>query len=302
MWRQSLETISARLKGLLLGTWPRSFAIKRMQIISKSSSYRAAIFRNILKPDLTIQLLTNKLEVREYITETVGKKYCIPVIAVFRSLDEFINSELPSEYVIKPAHASGAVLIVKSGIQLPIHSKKQYGKWSIVQIKSSELDFRKDEMRSLLQSWLEGDYAFGPTKYPEIAYSRIERSLIVEPILKNVNNEIPLDFKFHYYLGSLKFIQVDYDRFTNHKRKFFDRDWNPLNATVIFPQGEIEIDKPNQLEEMLFVSSKLASGFDLVRIDFLITEDSLYVSEMSFFPDGGFGKFNSLELQNQINS
>ncbi|MCD9508918.1 hypothetical protein GLP34_20765 [Photobacterium phosphoreum] len=41
------------------------------------------------------------------------------------------------------------------------------------------------------------------------------------------------DFKFHIFNSSDGFLQIDFDRFSDHKRNLYDLDWNRLNYDLL---------------------------------------------------------------------
>ena len=58
----------------------------------------------------------------------------------------------------------------------------------------------------------------------EWAYFRIRPRLLVEPLIDGGEHGL-VDYKFHTFGGRVYAIQVDIDRYTDHRRCFFDADW-----------------------------------------------------------------------------
>jgi len=245
----------------------------------------------MLNLDPRIQKLTCKLSARDYISSIAGDKYCIPILYSYTSVVEIDQSQFPKECVIKPSHLSGSAIVIMDTPDLVSLSARTTG---IAIMSKTEFDNLELDVKKRMQTWLNKDHVYHPTKYPERGYSGIQPRILVEPLLHWNTVELPPDYKFHYYNGSLQFVQLDYDRSIGHKRQFFDCEWNQLDVKVIFPKGIREFSKPIQFEEMVDVSRKLARGFELVRIDFLNSDEGLFVNEISFFPDGGFGNFNNV--------
>ena len=86
-------------------------------------------------------------------------------------------------------------------------------------------------------------------------------------------------------------IQLDYDRFTGHKRQFFDTEWNRMDVSFHFPSDNKVIEKPAQLDEMLSLAKTLSKGFPQLRTDFYIVGGKIYVGEMTFFHGTGMGRW-----------
>ena len=111
------------------------------------------------------------------------------------------------------------------------------------------------------------------------------------------------DYKVFNFNGTPRIIQVDFDRYTDHKRKFFDTEWNEMDVTFHQPyQSEKVIKKPACLDEMLELSRKLSASFPHLRTDFYIVNDRLYVGEMTFFHGTGFGKWTPESFDAEMGS
>ena len=57
--------------------------------------------------------MVDKYAVREYIKNTIGEEYLIPLLGVWDSFDEIDFDELPNQFVLKTNHDSGTVVICK---------------------------------------------------------------------------------------------------------------------------------------------------------------------------------------------
>lgn len=56
--------------------------------------------------------LVDKYEVKEYVSNKIGKEYIIPTLGIYNSFEEIDFSKLPETFVIKCTHNSGGVVIV----------------------------------------------------------------------------------------------------------------------------------------------------------------------------------------------
>jgi hypothetical protein len=109
--------------------------------------------------------------------------------------------------------------------------------------------------------------------------------------LEDIGQSQLTDYKVYTFNGQARIIQVDYDRFTNHKRQFFDTKWNRLDISWHIESDKKEIKKPSVLNEMIELSEKLSFGFVHLRTDFFIVNDKIYAGELTFFPGTGLGKW-----------
>ena len=71
-------------------------------------------------------IMVDKYKVREYISETIGEQYLIPLLGVWDSPDEINFDILPDEFVLKCNHNSGlGMCICKNKSTLNIEKVKQ---------------------------------------------------------------------------------------------------------------------------------------------------------------------------------
>lgn len=88
-------------------------------------------------------------------------------------------------------------------------------------------------------------------------------------------------------------IQVDSDRFTNHVRQLYSKKWELLDFAIKFPRIPHPIDKPECLTEGLHIAQNLSSDFDFCRVDlYLLPNRVIKAGEITFFPEGGMGRFS----------
>lgn len=104
------------------------------------------------------------------------------------------------------------------------------------------------------------------------------------------------DIKVHVFKGEPQIIQVDRDRFVDHKQDFYWFDANKgtrsLDMGVGFPKTGMDINISTEVrKELSRYLELLAFEFDYVRVDFLLNsdDDDLRLGEVTFFP-WGFGR------------
>lgn len=204
--------------------------------------------------------LADKYLVREWISNTIGEEYLVPLLGVWDSFDEIDFDTLPDKFALKTNHGSGWNLIVKD---------------------KSKID--KNVERNKFNSWMSKTYAFNYGF--ELHYLNIPPKIIAEQYIENMNQLY--DYKVLCFHGEPKLIWVDSDRFSGHRRTFFDLEWNKLDVQIKVPNSEKEILKPVNLQKMIDFSQKLSNGFAHARIDFYEVEDQLYFGEITFTSSSG---------------
>ena len=109
------------------------------------------------------------------------------------------------------------------------------------------------------------------------------------------------DYKFFTFGGKVEFIQVDFGRFTNHRRNFYNKTWDLLNIQQNYPTDySTNIKKPDKLEDMISIAEKIASNLIHVRVDFYCTPERIYIGELTFYHDSGFIEFFPSEINNVL--
>ena len=122
-------------------------------------------------------------------------------------------------------------------------------------------------------------------------------------MLRDDSGGTPNDYKFHCFRNKSDpevLIQLDLDRFTNHKRNIYDESWNKLPFTYAYEQSDIEIEKPRALDKMINIAKSLSESFDYVRVDLYLVKDQIFFGELTFTPENGFGKFIPPEFDTAI--
>src|SRR5690606_36478783 len=67
----------------------------------------------------------DKYEVRKYISEKIGDKYLIPLIAVYDTVEEIEWDKLPQSFVLKCTHGSNCNIICKNKSVMDIDTAKK---------------------------------------------------------------------------------------------------------------------------------------------------------------------------------
>lgn len=214
-------------------------------------------------------IFSDKLRVREYIAKAVGHDHLIPLLWSGKNPEKIPFKELPQKFVIKANHGCGYNIIVNDKGQLD-----------------------ENKIRMQLSEWLKQNYCRDLFLGVEWGYKNIKPSIIVETFLED-NCAIPIDYKFFCYSGRVEFVQLDFDRFTDHSEKFFDRDFNPLDNQlgIDIKQYRGNIVRPNNYEEMVQVAESLTDKINFIRVDLYSVGNKIYVGELTCFPGAGSSKF-----------
>lgn len=213
----------------------------------------------------------DKVEVRNYIKETVGEQYLIPCLGIYDNPDEIDFDRLPNRFVLKVNWGCKQNIIVKDKSKLNI-----------------------TEAKTKLKNWLkpQSNHYY---HFFEWQYKDIKPKIICEQFV--VGDKDLKDYKFHCTNGKFRRLLVigaknEIKRFCN----FYDKNLNLLNLKN---GGAIKEDEKVNLKDfpkMVELAQKLAKPFPVVRVDFY--EDinkNIYLGELTFTPGNGTDVFEPFD-------
>ncbi|WP_245925548.1 ATP-grasp fold amidoligase family protein [Algibacter marinivivus] len=214
-------------------------------------------------PKILTQLV-DKYGVREYVESKIGAQYLNKLYGVYDSPEEINYDELPNKFIVKATHASSYNLIVRDKEKLnKVKTTKLFKKW-----------LAKSQYYRTGQEW---------------AYKNVKPRLIAEKLLKDEGGISLIDYKFYCFSGEAKFLEVHLDREQDHKRGFYDFNFEPLPYRYVSLKKSIssKVEKPSNFDEMRKLSEVLAANFPFVRVDFYSIEGKTIFGEMTFYPSDG---------------
>ena len=221
--------------------------------------------------------LVDKYEVKKYVANLIGDEYIIPTLGVWDHFDEINFDELPSQFVLKCTHDSGGIVIV-----------------------NDKNTFDKQAARVKLEQSLRRNFYHVAREWP---YKNVKPRIIAEEYMVDQDKaELP-DYKLFTFNGKVKLIQYDYERFTNHKRKFYDEKWKFIDTVLTYPNEPSETkDCPDALEEMEKLAEILSRNITFLRTDFYCISGKVYFGELTLYPGGGFEKFQDDKFDEKLGS
>lgn len=226
------------------------------------------------KPEYTI--MVDKYAVKDYVAERIGEKYIIPTLGVWDKPEDINFDELPNQFVLKTTHGGGScgVIICKDK--------------STFNVKAAILSLKTAMKQNIYKA------------YREWAYKDVTPRIIAEKYLSDWDGEL-YDYKIFTFNGEPKMIELDYNRFKGHQRNLYDFNWNKIETTIEYPSDPTkEFCKPERLDDLFELSKRLSIDIPHVRTDFYIVNDQIYFGELTFYPDSGFGRISSNELDFQM--
>lgn len=235
------------------------------------SSFSEKIFsRKYDEKSDVFSIYVDKYTVRKYVSDTIGEEYLVPLIkrTEYVTPDFFANA--PEQFVIKTSNGGGGenVMVVKD--------KSKLGDLNKLSIKFNR--YLEEKIGS---------------KIDENFYDLEKPCLLMETLLKHSDGTLPSDYKLHIFnkaTSSEIFIQVDTDRFTNHKRSIFTEDLIKANFDIQPKYEPVSDDYsfPNNMDELILIAKRLAKPFKYVRVDMYNVDGKIYFGEMTFCHGSGW--------------
>lgn len=223
-------------------------------------------WRKLYQRDPRFTVYADKVAVKKEVAALIGADHVIPTLWMGENPEDIPFDTLPFPYVIKTNHGSGGMFFIRS-----------------------PEDLNREKIIASMHEQLLQEYGH---QCREWGYSKIERKILVERMIVSSAQDVPEDYKFFVYHGHVRFIHVDYGRFKEHTRNVFDRDWNLIPVTYVYPQTKRPLSKPENLETMILMAEKIGSQFDFARIDLYSTPEGVFFGEVTFYPDAGLMQLN----------
>lgn len=208
--------------------------------------------------------LSDKWAVRQYVKWCGLGNILVPAYQHSLTLNGIDYESLPAQFVIKPTSGSGNVVVVRD---------------------KSAVSFQDIKSRLKHSRWF--GLLTGEPHYLDIA-----PGYVVEELLPTESEHGVIDYKIWCFNGKAHSCLVCADRnISRHEVKLVSYslpDWQK-RPDRLHPdyRNNIDIPKPEHLNEMIEISEKLSAGFPCVRVDLYEVNSKVYFGEMTFTSNGG---------------
>lgn len=200
---------------------------------------------------------SDKLDVREMVSQTVGAEVLPQVYAVWENAADIDFAGLPSRFILKCSNGSGMMMRIEDASATNL-----------------------EEVRSSAKEWLTRDFA---SQYFEMHYADITPRVFAEEWI----DDIVWEYQAWCFSGEACFIAAIHDPHGVNEKQFFSPSWDKLPFVSSPPEYQGTIAAPDYLEKIVSYSERLAQDFTFVRVDWYGTRHGLVFSEMSFTPAYG---------------
>lgn len=224
-------------------------------------------------------VMQDKYLVREFIAKTIGEEYLIPLLGVWEDPKEIDFDSLPNQFVLKCNHDCASVIICRD---------------------KSELD--RDAAIEKLKECLRRNYWIGGREW---AYKGIPPKVIAEQYLQDGSSETLTDYKFFCCNGKAKMLLLASGTAHTKERRldYYDTDFHRLPIVRgSIANSQIDNKKPEQLDLLISLAEKIASGIPFIRVDFYLIQGKPYFGEVAFYPSSGLAEFHPIEWEKRVGS
>ncbi len=218
--------------------------------------------RNDAYPDMV-----DKQKAKEYVASVIGDEYIIPTLGVWSAFRDIDFDHLPDRFVLKCTHDSGSVIICKD--------------------KSS---FDYQGARKKVTQNLKRNLYWTGREWP---YKNLEPRVLAEKYMcDNSSDDNLTDYKIFCFDGVPKYIMTVRDRQKGRGKslhRWYDTDWNLLDVDLDHRnEPKYPEPKPDQLNKMIEIATKLSSGLKHCRIDLYVIDEKIYFGEITLYHASGF--------------
>lgn len=219
-------------------------------------------------------MMVDKYTVKEYVAGIIGKEYIIPTLGVWDRPEDVNFDNLPQQFVLKTTHGGGSTGVVICKDKFTLDKNRV--------IKELKKSLRQDIYQ----------------KYREWPYKNVQRRIIAEQYLEDVDNpdEDMIDYKFYCFNGKPQFCQVIGGRHTQETIDFYDMNWQHQEFIGLIGLNTKAVNssfiqcRPRHFDKMKEIAHILSQGIAFSRIDLYDTIERPYFGEITLYPFSGLGE------------
>lgn len=212
--------------------------------------------------DLKYKIMVDKFESKKFVANIIGDKYIIPTLGIYDKFEDIDFEKLPNQFVLKTTHDSGGVLIC-----------------------DNKKTFNCLKAKKIINKHLKKNPFLRTREWP---YKEVKPRIISEKYLVDESGKELKDYKFFCFNGKVRYIQVDFERFSNHKRNIYDTNWQFQNFKIEYPNDpNTTINKPNQFVKMIEIAETLSKNIAHLRVDLYSINDKIFFGELTFHHGSG---------------
>ncbi|MEO8881179.1 MAG: ATP-grasp fold amidoligase family protein [Gemmatimonadaceae bacterium] len=220
-------------------------------------------------------ILCDKIAVRDYIAERVGREHIIPLLWSGAPADIPFDA-VARPYFLKSSHSSGQVIMIA---------------------RDDVLDTA--DIRERAAKWLANNYGLA---YDEPGYAPVPPCLMIEQTVTTADGARSNDLRLFVFDGTVAVINtvfVEDGKLRNGA--FHTPEWTRLSwhfSRIV----DREFPRPSRLDDMIAVAERLGAGLDRVRVDIYDCGDRIRIGELTLYSWSGYSRFTPDEADFEMGS
>ncbi|SHJ35088.1 TupA-like ATPgrasp [Shimia gijangensis] len=188
-------------------------------------------------------------------------------------------------------HGAASADIPFDDLQAGAILKANHGSGWNVRLEPGEIPDQK-AVRRKCDAWL--GKIFGQEMH-EWGYRQARPLLVAEEMARQDDGGPISDLKCFVFNGKIGFLYVV--QYSTGNCGLFRPDWTRLDASLHLLRGHSygvlgDIPIPPYFSELKEVALRLGSGFDMLRVDFLVSDNRFWLGEITVYPTSGNGYFD----------
>ena len=220
---------------------------------------------------------SDKFAVRQYIKDKGLEDILVNLYKVYTSPDQINLAELPDKFVMKVSNGSGTNFICRDKSKANQQEIINDFKWFCRKVKANS-----------------------GREWP---YMKTKSVIVVEELLEDpshLNNAVN-DYKIFCYNGKPEYVICISDRYSDQcNHLVYTTDWKKVYVASEGARIDENAEKPENLDEMLSIASKLSEDFPFARIDLYSVLGKIYFGEITFYPWSGYMEFEPDEFDFEL--
>ena len=136
--------------------------------------------------------------------------------------------------------------------------------------------------------------------YGEWHYSRSRPGYLIEQRIPTRDGASPDDYRFFVFDGRVEVVQIDTPRVAKVQRRFYTRDWTPLDVRQAGADLAAPVPAPPTLDRMVELAERIGAEWDFVRVDFYDADGTIWFGELTPCPTGGLAPYDPPEFDREL--
>lgn len=237
----------------------------------KTITDKLAVLQYNYSGDSDFASYEDKFKIKNKLNELNLSSFAIPMIKHYETVEDFKKdfNSLVKPFVIKVNCGRGIYKITETD---DIDLDKLCGK-----IQRAMHSF---EGVSSAKQWLE----------------EIQPVIMVEELIPNTDYGFGshIDYRLYCFNGNPSFFVVNYKEKTtgNIISKYMSADWKQSNIYTVDKNVDIKLEKPDCINDIISCAKEISKDLHFCRVDFIISDNHPYLSEVTISPICETMKFN----------